>query len=46
MLVKGECPPAIGEVFRKMLYVNQSDFHTVRKLSYMTTARGRYYRKV
>lgn len=46
MMVTGNAPPAMGHVFRKMLYQNDADFERVRALSHMTTARGRYYRKV
>jgi hypothetical protein len=46
MMVKGATPPSIGHTFRKMLYQNDADFEKVKALSHMTTARGRYYRKV
>ena len=45
MIVKGECPPALGHTFRTMLYQNNADFEQVQKLSHLTTSRGRYYRK-
>ena len=28
-----------------MLYQNDADFNTVQKLSYLTTSKGRYYRR-
>ena len=46
MMVKGECPSSVGHVFRKMLYQSDADFTRVKELSYLTTSRGRYYRKV
>lgn len=46
MVVTGKTPLAVGHIFRKMLYQNDADFERVRALSHMTTARGRYYRKV
>lgn len=45
MVVTGKTPPAIGHVFRKMLYQNDADFEKVKALSHMTTSRGRSYRK-
>jgi large subunit ribosomal protein L22 len=45
LVVSGKAPPAVGHVFRKMLYQNDSDFERVRALSHMTTSRGRYYRR-
>lgn len=46
MLVKGECPPSLALVFRKFLYQNDMDYEQVKELSYLTTSRGRYYRKI
>lgn len=45
MLIKGECPATVGFIFRKMLYQNDANFEKVKELSYMTTSKGRYYRK-
>lgn len=45
MLVKGDCPPAVGHIFRKMLFQNDANFDKVRQLSFMTTSKGRYYRR-
>jgi hypothetical protein len=44
MLITGKCPPAVGFVFRKMLYQSEADFDKVKSLSYMTTSEGRHYR--
>ena len=32
-------------MFRRKLYQNDADFEKVKALSYLTTSRGRYYRK-
>ncbi len=45
MMVSGKAPPAIGHMFRKMLYQNDADFERVQKLSHITTSQGRYYRR-
>jgi hypothetical protein len=45
MLMKGEAPPSVGAIFRKMLYQNEANFEQVKKVSYLTTSWGRYYRK-
>lgn len=45
MMMVGKCPPAIGLIFRKMLYQNEADFEQIKELSYLTTSQGRYYRK-
>ncbi len=46
MMIAGKTPPALGHMFRKMLYQNDADFDKVRQLSHLTTSQGRYYRKV
>jgi len=46
MMVSGKTPPALGHMFRKMLYQNDADFDKVKQLSHLTTAQGRYYRRV
>lgn len=38
MLMVGQCPPAIGLIFRKMLYQNEADFEQIKELSYLTTS--------
>ena len=45
MMLKGECPPCMAFVFRKMLYQSDADFEQVKELSFLTTSQGRYYRK-
>ena len=45
MLMMGKCPVSVGYIFRKMLYHNDADFEKVKELSFMTTSKGRYYRK-
>ena len=33
MMLKGECPPCMAFVFRKMLYQSDADFEQVKELS-------------
>ena len=45
MVIKGEAPPAVGRVIRRMLYQNKADFGRVSALSHITTSEGRKYRR-
>ena len=45
MMVKGNSPPGMGRVMKTLLAQSEADFDKVKELSYMTTSRGRYYRK-
>ncbi|CDW87373.1 UNKNOWN [Stylonychia lemnae] len=45
-LLKGNASPYIAHVFRKNLYQSNANFEEVRKLSHITTSKGRYYRRV
>ena len=45
MCLKGETPPAVGMIFRRLLFQNNTDFKSVASLSHMTTSRGRNYRR-
>jgi hypothetical protein len=45
MLLKGDCPTGIADVFKTMLHQSDSPFEKVKELSHMTTSKGRYYRK-
>lgn len=45
LLLKGQCPPGMGEMVRTMLTQSEADFDMVRKMSHLTTANGRYYRR-
>ena len=45
LLVAGKAPPALGHMYRKMLYQNDADFERVKQLSHLTTSQGRYYRR-
>lgn len=46
LTVKGETPPGLSGVFRKMLYQNKGDFEHVKASSHMLTSNGRRYRRV
>jgi hypothetical protein len=45
MMIQGQCPPAVGYIFKKMLYQSDADFDKVKALSHLTTSEGRHYRK-
>ena len=45
MMITGNSPASIGNIFRKMLYQSDADFEKVKDLSYLTTAAGRQYRR-
>ena len=45
MILKGECPPGIGELMKQMLHQSDADINSVKQMSHMTTSKGRYYRK-
>jgi hypothetical protein len=38
MMLTGSCPPAIGHIFRRMLYQSDADFEKVKELSHLTTS--------
>ena len=42
----GNTPPCIGEVFRRRLFKTNANFDDLRRYSFMTTSRGRYYRRI
>ena len=41
----GETPPWIGEIFRRRLFKSNANFEDLRRYSFMTTSRGRHYRR-
>jgi hypothetical protein len=45
LMLKGNCPPGMGEVLRTMLAQSDADYEQVKKISFMTTSKGRHYRK-
>lgn len=45
LVMTGHCPPAVGYIFKKMLFQSDADFEQVKALSHMTTSQGRHYRK-
>ena len=45
MIVSGKAPPELGTLFKKMLYQSDEGYERVSKLSFMTTSKGRYYRR-
>mmetsp|Transcript_28324 Transcript_28324/g.37816 ORF Transcript_28324/g.37816 Transcript_28324/m.37816 type:complete len:240 (+) Transcript_28324:111-830(+) len=46
MMLKGDTPPGLSALFRRMLYQNKADFDHIRSISHMLTSKGRYYRRV
>ena len=46
MVLKGETPKGVAQVFRRMLFQNFANFEHVRAASHMTTSEGRRYRRV
>ena len=42
-MLRGETPPAFGELFRRKLFTSNADFEDVRKFSRFLTSRGRHY---
>ena len=45
MLLKGEAPQGVGHMFRTLMVQSEADFERVQRLSFMTTSKGRYYRR-
>jgi hypothetical protein len=45
LMLKGKSPPGIGHLFRTLLVQSEADFEQVKQVSFITTSRGRYYRK-
>lgn len=45
LVMKGKAPPAVGHVFRTILYQNDANFEQVKAFTHMTTSAGRYYRQ-
>lgn len=41
----GDTPACIGEIFRRRLFRTNSNFEDLRRYSFMTTSRGRHYRR-
>merc|ERR1712060_231285 len=46
MSMKGETPPGVSAILRRMLYQNKASFDQVKATSFMLTSKGRYYRRV
>ena len=46
MMLKGETPPGLAALFRRMVYQNKADFEHVKDVSHMLTSNGRRYRRV
>ena len=46
MMLKGESPPGLSALFRRVLYQNKADFENIRQTSHLLTSKGRYYRRV
>ena len=45
MMLQGKCPAGMGQLLRTMLVQSDADFERVKRLSFMTTSKGRHYRK-
>ena len=45
LMLTGKSPPGIGHMFRSMMVQSEANFERVQKLSFLTTSKGRYYRK-
>lgn len=46
LTIKGETPPGLSGIFRKMMYQNKGDFEHIKASSHMLTSNGRRYRRV
>ena len=46
MMLKGETPPGLAALFRRMVYQNKADFEHIKDVSHMLTSNGRRYRRV
>lgn len=45
LLLKGECPVGMSNMMKTMIVQSDADYERVQKLSFMTTSKGRHYRK-
>ena len=45
LMLQGKCPPGMSSLLRTMLVQSDADFDRVKRLSFMTTSKGRHYRK-
>jgi hypothetical protein len=45
LMIQGKCPAGMSNLLRTMLVQSDADFDRVKRLSYMTTSKGRHYRK-
>ena len=45
MLLKGDAPIDVGNMFKEILHQSNANFKNVSDLSHITTSQGRHYRK-
>ena len=45
LMLKGETPKGVAHLFRTLMVQSGADFPRLQRLSFMTTSKGRYYRR-